>query len=144
MKLFLPSARATNILLIVGFSALGYALYLRYLGIEQSAVGLACGAGLNTWLCFTRAVATTLFQNSVFGIAALVIAALNLLRPTLVLFAAALAIMQAQGKIAEANVKRKAPAFTPPVEAGDKCKHGYAPAFTCPYDGAECPTETPF
>ena len=92
MKLFLPSARATNILLIVGFSALGYALYLRYLGIEQSAVGLACGAGLNTWLCFTRAVATTLFQNSVFGIAALVIAALNLLRPTLVLFAAALAI----------------------------------------------------
>ncbi|MCX7295982.1 MAG: hypothetical protein WCG00_04315 [Hyphomicrobiales bacterium] len=92
MKLFLPSARATNILLIVGFSALGYALYLRYLGIEQSPVGLACGAGLNTWLCFTRAVATTLFQNSVFGIAALVIAALNLLRPTLVLFAAALAI----------------------------------------------------
>ena len=92
MTLFLPSARATNILLIVGFSALGYALYLRYLGIEQSPVGLACGAGLNTWLCFTRAVATTLFQNSVFGIAALVIAALNLLRPTLVLFAAALAI----------------------------------------------------
>ena len=30
MKLFLPSARATNLLLIVGFGALGYALYLRY------------------------------------------------------------------------------------------------------------------
>jgi hypothetical protein len=92
MKLFLPSARATNILLIVGFSALGYALYLRYLAIEQSAVGLACGAGLNTWLCFSRAIANVLFQNSVFGVAALVIAALNLLRPTLVLFGAALAI----------------------------------------------------
>ena len=92
MKLFLPSARATNVLLIVGFCALGYALYLRYLGIEQSAVGLACGAGLNTWLCFSRTIATVLFQTSVFGIAALVIAALNLLRPTLVLFAAALAI----------------------------------------------------
>ena len=92
MKLFLPSARATNVLLIVGFCALGYALYLRYLGIEQSAVGLACGAGLNTWLCFSRTIATVLFQNSVFGIAELVIAALNLLRPTLVLFAAALAI----------------------------------------------------
>lgn len=92
MKLFLPSPRATNILLIVGFSALGYALYLRYLGIEQSAVGLACGAGLNSWLCFSRAIATTLFQNSVFGIAALAIAALNLLRPSVVLFAAALAI----------------------------------------------------
>jgi hypothetical protein len=92
MKLFLPSARAVNVLLIVGFSALGYALYLRYLAIEQSTVGLACGAGLNTWLCFSRAIATTLFQNSVFGIAALVVAAVNLLRPSLVLFAVALAI----------------------------------------------------
>lgn len=92
MKLFLPSARATNVLLIVGFSALGYALYLRYLAIEQSSVGLACGAGLDTWLCLSRKVATTLFQNSVFGIAALVIAVINFLRPTLVLFAVALAI----------------------------------------------------
>lgn len=92
MKLFLPSARATNILLIVGFSALGYALYLRYLAIEQSSVGLACGAGLDTWLCFSRKTATILFQNSVFGIGALLIAAINLLRPTLVLFAVALAL----------------------------------------------------
>jgi len=92
MKLFLPSARATNVLLIVGFCALGYALYLRYMALEQSTVGLACGAGLNTWLCFSRAIATTLFQNSVFGIAALVIAAINLLRPSLVLFSIALAI----------------------------------------------------
>ena len=92
MKLFLPSARAINVLLIVGFCALGYALYLRYLAIEQSTVGLACGAGLNTWLCFSRAIATTLFQNSVFGITALLVAGVNLLRPSLVLFAVALAI----------------------------------------------------
>ena len=92
MKLFLPSARATNVLLIVGFAALGYALYIRYLAIEQSAVGLACGAGLDTWLCLTRKTATTLFQNSVFGIAALAVAAINLLRPTLLLFAVALAL----------------------------------------------------
>jgi hypothetical protein len=92
MKLFLPSARATNILLIVGFAALGYALYIRYLAIEQSAVGLACGAGLDTWLCLTRKTATTLFQNSVFGIAALAVAAINLLRPSLLLFAVALAL----------------------------------------------------
>lgn len=90
-KLFLPSARATNILLIVGFASLGYALYIRYLAIEQSAVGLACGAGLGTWLCFVRQTAITLFTNSVFGIVALAIAALNLLRPSLVLFAPALA-----------------------------------------------------
>jgi hypothetical protein len=91
MKLFLPSARATNVLLIVGFSALGYALYMRYLAIEQSAVGLACGAGLDTWLCFSRRIAIALFTNSVFGITALAIAALNLLRPSLLLFALALA-----------------------------------------------------
>jgi hypothetical protein len=91
MKLFLPSARETNFLLIVGFSALGYALYMRYLGIEGSGVGLACAAGLDTWLCYTRHIVAVLFDRSVFGIAALVLAALNLLRPTLLIFALALA-----------------------------------------------------
>jgi hypothetical protein len=92
MKLFLPSARATNVLLIVGFVSLGYALYIRYTALEQSTVGLACGAGLDTWLCASRRIITVLFQYSVFGVAALAIAALNLLRPSLVLFAAALAV----------------------------------------------------
>jgi hypothetical protein len=91
MKLFLPSARATNWLLIVGFLSVGYALYMRYLAVEQTPVGLACEGGLNTWLCFTRGVVITLFTHSVFGIAAVAIAALNLLRPSLVLFAVALA-----------------------------------------------------
>jgi hypothetical protein len=91
MKLFLPSARATNYLLIVGFCSLGYALYMRYLAIEQSTVGLACTAGLNTWLCRSRSIVIALFENSVFGWAALVVAALNLLRPSLVLFGLALA-----------------------------------------------------
>ena len=92
MKLFLPSARATNWLLIVGFASIGYALYLRYLAIEQSSVGLACAAGLGTWLCFSREIAIALFTNSVFGVAALAVAALNLLRPSLLLFAVALSL----------------------------------------------------
>lgn len=91
MKLFLPSARATNALLIVGFGSLGYALYMRYLGIENTPVGLACTAGLDTWLCSTRRIVIALFEHSVFGWAALIIAALNLLRPSLVLFALGLA-----------------------------------------------------
>lgn len=91
MKLFLPSARAANYLLIVGFCSLGYALYMRYLAIEQSSVGLACGAGLETWLCWSRRIAIALFTHSVFGIAAVVIALVNLLRPSLLLFALALA-----------------------------------------------------
>jgi hypothetical protein len=91
MKLFLPSARETNILLIVGFCSLGYALYMRYLGVEQSTVGLACAAGLDTWFCYSRHIVIALFDRSVFGIAALALATLNLLRPTVVIFAVALA-----------------------------------------------------
>jgi len=92
MRLFLPSARATNVLLIVGFCALGYALYMRYLVIEQSNVGLACDAGLSSWLCSSRKILTVLFGYSVFGAAALIVAVLNLIRPSLVLFAVALAL----------------------------------------------------
>ena len=91
MKLFLPSTRATNWLLIIGFCSIGYALYMRYLAIEQPTVGLACQAGLDTWLCATRQVTITLFSYSIFGWAALIVAALNLLRPSLVLFGVALA-----------------------------------------------------
>jgi hypothetical protein len=72
-------------LLIVGFLTVGYALYLRYLAVEFSTVALACDAGLQTLLCKSRILATTLFKNSVFGITALVIAALNLIRPSIVL-----------------------------------------------------------
>ena len=45
---FLPSPRAANVLIALGAAALGYALYLRYLVIENSTVGLACEAGLAT------------------------------------------------------------------------------------------------
>lgn len=92
MKLFLPSPRATNLLLIIGFCSIGYALYLRYLVIEQSTVSLACEGGLDTWLCLTRKIVIPLFKYSVIGIAALIVAILNFLRPSLVLTALAIAI----------------------------------------------------
>ena len=91
MRLFLPTARQTNWLLIIGFLSIGYALYLRYLALDQSTVSLACDAGLKTWLCLSRKVATWLFNHYAFGATALVVAALNLIRPSLVLFALALA-----------------------------------------------------
>jgi hypothetical protein len=72
-------------LLVVGFVTTGYALYLRYLGIEFSTVALACDAGLQTLVCKARALTTVLFKNSVFGITALVIAALHFIRPSIVL-----------------------------------------------------------
>ena len=90
---FQLTAREVQWLMIVGFVAVGYALYLRYLAIEYSSVALACDAGgLQTWLCRTRLVATWLFRNSVFGIAAIVIAVLNLIRPSIVLLTAGIAM----------------------------------------------------
>ena len=72
-------------LLVVGFVTVGYALYLRYLAVEFSTVALACDAGLQSMLCKMRTLATYLFKNSVFGVAALIIAALHVMRPSIVL-----------------------------------------------------------
>src|SRR5882757_7774203 len=72
-------------LLIVGFVTVGYALYLRYFAVEFSTVALACDAGLQSLQCKSRTLATTLFKNSVFGIVALIIATLHVMRPSIVL-----------------------------------------------------------
>jgi len=72
-------------LLVVGFVTVGYALYLRYLAVEFSTVALACDGGLQTMICKSRTLATTLFKNSVFGIVALIIAVLHVMRPSIVL-----------------------------------------------------------
>ncbi len=84
--LFMPTPRQTNWLILAGLLSLGYAIYLRYLVIELSTVGLACQAGLPTWLCLTRQIVIGLFTNSVFGVVAMIAALLNLIRPSLVLF----------------------------------------------------------
>lgn len=85
--LFAPTARQINWLLVLGLVSLGYALYLRYLAVELSSVGLTCQGGLQTWLCATRQLVMTLFSNSVFGWVALGAAVVNLIRPTLPVFA---------------------------------------------------------
>jgi hypothetical protein len=81
--LFRPTAAQLNWLLIAAFLSVGYALYLRYMVIEQSTVSLACEMGLPTWLCFTRKVFLALFQNGVFGIVALSAAIVNFIRPSM-------------------------------------------------------------
>jgi hypothetical protein len=90
-KLFAPTARQVQLLLIVGFLSIGYAIYLRYLAIEHSPVSLACQGGLQTWLCSTFRITVLLFNYSVFGWVALVAALLNLIRPSIVLAAVVLA-----------------------------------------------------
>ncbi len=66
-------------------------MYLRYLAIETSTVSLACQAGLDTWLCSTFRLTIVLFNDEVFGGVALAAALLNVLRPSLLLVAVALA-----------------------------------------------------
>jgi hypothetical protein len=90
-RLFLPTARQTNWLIVIGFLAVGEALYLRFAAIENANVALACQAGLSTWLCSTYRVAIPLFQHEVFGALALAIALVNLMRPSVVLIGLALA-----------------------------------------------------
>jgi hypothetical protein len=90
-RLFLPTARQANWLLLIGFVSLGEALYLRYLAIEYAQVSLACQAGLDTWLCATYRLVIVLFNYSMFGWVALGAAVLNLIRPSILLVAVALA-----------------------------------------------------
>ncbi|MFZ0150748.1 MAG: hypothetical protein WAM72_20885 [Xanthobacteraceae bacterium] len=89
--LFLPTARQANWLLIIAFLSVGEAMYLRYMAIENLNVELACQAGLKTWLCGAFRLAIELYNHYVFGAVALAAALLNLIRPSIVLVAVALA-----------------------------------------------------
>lgn len=89
-RLFFPTARQTNVVLTVGFLSIGYAIYMRYLVIEQTNVGLACEGGLATTLCATRRAFIWLFNNNVFSLVGLGAAVLHLVRPSLALFCIAL------------------------------------------------------
>ncbi len=89
--LFLPTARQTNVLLIVAFLCLGEAMYLRYMVMENSTMSLACQGGLATWLCDSFRLVSVLYPHQVFGGVALALALSNLFRPSIALVAAALA-----------------------------------------------------
>lgn len=88
---FRPGPRAMNWLIAIGMGATGWAIYVRYLIIEPSAVGLACDAGLATFQCKLRAATIALFGWSVFGGIALAAALVQLWRPRLVTFAVGIA-----------------------------------------------------
>src|SRR3979411_1637948 len=88
---FRPTARQTHWLLCVGFVSVGYALYLRYRAIEFAPVSLECQSGLDTWLCGTFRTVIILYNHAVFGAVALGAAVINLLRPSVAMFAIALA-----------------------------------------------------
>jgi hypothetical protein len=88
---FFPTDRQISWLLIVGFLAIGEALYLRYLAIEFAPVSLACQRGLQSWLCSTFRLVIVLYNHGVFGWLALAAAVLNLVRPSTLLMSIAIA-----------------------------------------------------
>ena len=85
-----PTPRQACVLAVFALAALSYGFLMRYQLIEQSSVGIACAADGTGWLCASRRTAIALFNPQAFGIAALAVALLNLLRPSVVLWALAL------------------------------------------------------
>jgi len=83
---FMPSRRATALLVPLVVAALGFALFLRYGIIQNTPIGLACEAGEESPTCTLRLVAIILFVGSWFGGTALVAAAIQLWRPNIVTF----------------------------------------------------------
>jgi len=86
-KLFRPTWPQAFTLALIAAGATGYAAVLRYQAIEVAAVSLACDAGGTGWLCTGRKIALAFSQSGAFGGIALASAALNMIRPSVVLVA---------------------------------------------------------
>src|SRR5438067_13891419 len=84
-RLFFPTARAWNLLIALGLLSLGYAIYLRYIVMEQAWVALSCQDGASTWVCLTRNAAIALSTKWVFGALGLAAGVHKMIRPSLLL-----------------------------------------------------------
>jgi len=89
--LFRPSPRQIVCLAVIAAAALTYGFAMRYAVIENATIGVACEAGSATWPCASRRTAIALYTPAVFGFVSVGAALLNLLRPSVVLWAIALA-----------------------------------------------------
>lgn len=85
--LFRPGPRTLNWLIPLGMGAVGWALYIRYMVVEQTLVRLACEAGLESAQCYTRTAVLALYLWNVFGAIALAAALVQLLKPSVATFA---------------------------------------------------------
>jgi hypothetical protein len=90
MNTFTPSARQSNWLIAIGFLAFGYAIYLRYMIMENVQAGLTCDGGHKSWLCFSRMVFNALDVSGTLGWIALGAAVIAFIRPGVVLLSIAL------------------------------------------------------
>ena len=90
MNTFTPSGRQANWLIAIGFAAFGYAIYLRYMIMENVQAGLTCDTGFKSWLCFSRQVFNALDVSGALGWIALGAAVVVFIRPGAVFLSVAL------------------------------------------------------
>jgi hypothetical protein len=88
--LFRPTLRQAALLAALTLAALCHAMIVRYFAMENTPVALACDADLQGWLCASRQLALVLHNPPIFGITALIVAVLNLVRPSVTLCAVGL------------------------------------------------------
>ncbi len=84
---FRPTSAQCAILILIAAGALGAALYLRYGLIQNSIIGVGCDIGPATLLCAVRSGAIRAYDHSAFGLLALAVAVVHLIRPSVALLA---------------------------------------------------------
>lgn len=80
---FLPSKMETAVLAGLGLAILAAALFFRYAVIQNTPLALSCEAGEESLICPVRFAVLFLFTWNVFGVCALVAAAIQLWRPNI-------------------------------------------------------------
>jgi hypothetical protein len=88
-RLSVPVVRQLLALLAIVVPTIACAFWLRFAVLEDRAVGLLCRQGSGDWLCVVRNAATFSYEHALLGSFAVLIAAVNLVRPAYVTFAVA-------------------------------------------------------
>lgn len=87
-RLSVPMVRPLVVLAAVVPTVTG-AFWLRFAILENRAVGLSCREGTEDWLCLVRNATTFSYEYALLGSLAVLIAAVNLARPSYVTFTVA-------------------------------------------------------
>jgi hypothetical protein len=142
MRLFVPSPRQTNFLLLAGFAALGAAVYIRYGLVESAAMTSVCEGDVVRAGCTLRRMALELQQTQIFGGIALIAAAVHFWRPSVAAFAVALVATAFGLLLFNASAAAFAAgllilAFARPVLASTSTRASTAPPQTTPPASSE-------
>jgi hypothetical protein len=84
--LFVPSKTDAAVLATLALAALALALFFRYAVIENTPLALSCEAGEGSLTCHVRLAVILLFTWNVFGVVAMVAAAIQTWRPNVTAF----------------------------------------------------------